>query len=221
MKEKLYGEYKTRGEYHKYLDPNWAGYKLYMQKMQIIRDYLDKQSKRIKILDLGCGEGVLVEEYKNRKYDILGLDLNYESNYVIRGDATDTQFPDNLFDLVLCLDVIEHLYPEQQDKLIKEIDRILKPNGKIIFSIPNLANFVSRIRFLIRGELHRTSSIYRHKGDRPIREYLDLLREKFKIERRIGLINFRKYTLLNKTIRTFPDLCMVNIIFLKKEINQG
>lgn len=216
MKES-YGEYKTRGEYHKYLDPNWAGYKLHIQKLQIIKDYLDKQPKKIKILDLGCGEGVLVEEYKKKGYDIIGLDTNFKSDYVIRGDATNTGFKDNTFDLILCLDVIEHLYPEQQDKLIKEIEGIIKDNGKIILSTRNLANFVSRIRFLIRGELHRTSSIYRHKGDRPIREYLDLLENKFKIERRIGLINFRKYTFLNRIIRTFPNLCMTNIIFLRKK----
>ena len=62
---------------------------------------------------------------------------------------------------------------------------MLKKRGKLILSIPNLAHLASRISFLLTGKLIRTSSIERHKGDRPICEYIELLKElNFKIRRR-------------------------------------
>lgn len=172
----LGGEYEERGEYHRQLDRNWKYYSVYVHKMAFVGKYLERQNRDARIVDLGCGEGVLVEEYRKRGFDIVGVDYNYASDCVLRGDITKLDFEDASLDLVMALDVIEHLDFEQQEKAICEIRRVLRPEGRALLTIPNLAHFASRVTFALTGKLLRTSTIDRHKGDRPIAEYIELCR---------------------------------------------
>ena len=173
---KTLGEYEERGEYHRQLRRNWKYYPVYVHKMAFVGKYIQRQDRDAKIVDLGCGEGILVEEYRNKGFDIVGVDYNYESDCVLRGDITKLDFDDASVDLVMALDVIEHLDFDQQEKAICEIRRVLRPEGRALLTIPNLAHFASRVTFALTGKLLRTSTIDRHKGDRPIAEYIDLCR---------------------------------------------
>lgn len=182
------GEYKTRGEYHKNLDKNWLYYPVYVEKMKMVKNFLAERGRGKKILDLGCGEGALVEEMRRQGYDITGVDANYESGFVLKRDIFSAGFADNSFDIVLCLDVLEHLDFYEQERAIDEIKRMLKPEGVLVLTLPNLAHFASRFSFLFLGKLLRTSEIERHQGDRPIGEYLKLLKNKnFLLKKRKGL----------------------------------
>jgi len=232
MHAKTSGEYAERGEYHRYLDPNWSYYPTYLAKMKFVRKYLQKVPKRSKILDVGCGEGVLVEELLKEGWGIIGLDMNYSSDTVIKGDITKIPFPDKHFDVVLSLDVIEHLHFSDQEKALLEIYRVLRDESTFITSIPNLAHLYSRISFLLKGELSRTSNIKKHPGDRPIKEYLRLLEEcGFKVVERKGL--FPTFPIIFQIIQTlpsktlwlyklnnlfaYPNWCLLNILICKKE----
>lgn len=182
------GEYYQKGDYHKELDKNWPFYPVYIEKMRLVENFLKNKGKGKKILDLGCGEGVLVEKFKSMGFDIIGIDLNYESELVSKRPIADTGLSDNSFDLVLCLDVLEHLGFEEQERAISEIRRILKPGGIMFLTLPNLAHFASRLSFFFTGKLIRTSDILRHKGDRPISEFLKMIKKAdFKITNRKGL----------------------------------
>ncbi|MDD2753523.1 MAG: class I SAM-dependent methyltransferase [Candidatus Portnoybacteria bacterium] len=181
-------EYLEKGDYHKNLDNDWRFFPVYVAKMRLVEKTLTSLDKSRKIIDLGCGEGVLVEKFKERGYDIVGLDLNYESEFVLKRGLTRTGFADNSFDTALCLCVLEHLSFEDQEAALKEIKRILKPGGTLILTLSNLAHFASRFTFFFLGRLIRTSEAKRHISDRPIAEYLELLREfKFTIKKRRGL----------------------------------
>lgn len=182
------GEYIQKGDYHKNLDKNWPFYPIYVEKMRLVEDFLTKEGKDKKILDLGCGEGVLVEKFKGKGFDIVGIDFNYESELVFKRSITNTGFADNSFGLVLCLDVLEHLDFEEQGRAISEIRRIIKPGGIMALTLPNLAHFSSRLSFFFAGKLIRTSDVLRHKGDRPIGEFLKMIKKAdFKITKRKGL----------------------------------
>jgi len=215
----MYGEYAYKGEYHRKIDENWSYYKYYMAKNNFIKKYICSNiSKNAKILDAGCGEGVLIEDlYRNGYKNVRGIDLNYSSLFVIRASITYIPFKSEIFDLVLCLDVLEHLNFEYQEKAISEIYRILKDNGIVIFSLPNLAHLTSRMKFLLFGELARTSNIKKHPGDRPIKEYIKLIKTGgFDILERKGFIFFNKVKILNYLIPYFPNLCFLNIFVCKK-----
>ncbi len=58
-------------------------------------------------------------------------------------------YPAESFDIVTCTEVIEHL--ENYRRLIREIFRVTKPGGSVIFSTPNILNLQSRLRFLFFG----------------------------------------------------------------------
>lgn len=169
------GEYAARGDYHRQPDPNWDYYPTYIAKLEAVRDWLDRLPPDTRVLDAGCGEGVLVDEYAGR-LRIEGLDPNYSSDRVKAGSLTALPYEDGRFDRALCLDVLEHLTYDEQPLAIAELQRVLRPGGELLVSIPNLAHLQSRVHFLLRGRLVRTASIAKHPGDRPAADYIDMAR---------------------------------------------
>jgi SAM-dependent methyltransferase len=196
------GEYAARGDYHRTLDPAWDYYPTYLAKLDAVRRYLDALPATTRVLDAGCGEGVIVDEYASR-LRITGVDANYASAHVTTGSLMALPFPDASFDRALCLDVLEHLAYEDQPRALAELHRVLVPGGELFVSVPNLAHLQSRIQFLLRGRLIRTASEYKHPGDRPVFEYLQLARRAgFTLVRRRGI--FPTVPVLTRLIRKHP-----------------
>jgi SAM-dependent methyltransferase len=196
------GEYAARGDYHRAPDPDWDYYPTYLAKLAIVRSWLDALPAGTRVLDAGCGEGVLVEEYGSR-LPIEGLDPNYSSERVRQGSLTALPYPDGRFDRALCLDVLEHLALEEQPRALAELHRVLGADGELLVSVPNLAHLQSRLQFLLRGRLIRTASESKHPGDRPVREYLDLARRAgFVLVGRRGI--FPTVPFLTRMIRRHP-----------------
>ena len=167
------GEYEARGDYHRVPDPDWDYYPTYIAKLAAVRAWLEQLPGQTRVLDAGCGEGVLVEEFATR-LSIEGLDPNYSSDRVRMGSLLDLPYEAGAFDRALCLDVLEHLQYNEQPRALAELFRVLRPSGELLVSVPNLAHLQSRIHFLLQGRLIRTSSEYRHPGDRPIGEFIRL-----------------------------------------------
>lgn len=101
------------------------------------------------IVDLGCGEGILLEKLVKKfpNQNIVGIDFMKENVEICQkhllparqGDIYDLDLKDGSVDMVILMEVIEHL--ENASKAIKEIYRILRPNGKLIVIFPNDAFF--------------------------------------------------------------------------------
>jgi SAM-dependent methyltransferase len=182
------GEYAERGDYHRRLDPHWSYAPIYLRKIRWVDEAIEKIPKTSKILDVGAGEGALVDRYRARGWNVLGVDAAYESPHVKRADLLALPFDSSSFDAALCLDVLEHVELLSQPRALSEVARVLKPGGSLLLSVPNLAHLHCRIRFLFSGKLTRTSAVERHPGDRPVVEYLDLLKTSgFEVTRRSGI----------------------------------
>jgi SAM-dependent methyltransferase len=225
------GEYALRGEYHRNLDPDWDYYPTYLAKMEAVRAYLGLLAPASHVLDAGCGEGILVDEFASR-LNIIGVDANFSSARVRTGSLLDLPFGPESFDRVLCLDVLEHLQYDHQTRAFAEIYRVLRSNGEVLLSIPNLAHLQSRLKFLLTGKLVRTSNPSKHPGDRPITEYLEVAhRAGFVVVRRTGI--FPTVPILARLIRRrprqlawlhrlltrllpVPGWCFLNLVWLRK-----
>lgn len=107
----------------------------------------DYRHKRV--LDIGCGGGFLTEEIAKYGFETTGLDPSAPSLATARSHAKiqnlqiDYQegvgeallFPDNHFDIVFCLDVLEHVSDFR--KVISEVSRVLAPGGLFFFETVN------------------------------------------------------------------------------------
>lgn len=113
-------------------------------------DYKDEQvisfvGDSSRIIDIGCGEGILLEKLVKRFPDrqVIGVDLSKENIEickrhnlpVVYDNIFDLKFADNSFDCCIFMEVIEHL--TKPEKAILEIHRILKNDGKLILIFPN------------------------------------------------------------------------------------
>jgi SAM-dependent methyltransferase len=196
------GEYAARGDYHRSPDPSWDYYPTYIAKLEAVRRWLVALPAGTRVLDAGCGEGVLVEEFAGR-LAIEGVDAHYSSDRVRPGSLTSLPYADASFDRALCLDVLEHLTFEEQPRALAELHRVLRPGGELLVSVPNLAHLQSRVHFLLAGRLIRTASEIKHPGDRPIAEYLDIARRAgFELTGRKGI--FPTIPVLTRMIRRHP-----------------
>ena len=167
-----------------------------------MRRYLTALPARTHVLDAGCGEGVLVDEFHER-LDIEGLDPNYSSPRVRQGSLLALPYADATFDRALCLDVLEHLPLTDQAAALAQLFRVIKPAGELLVTVPNLAHLQSRIHFLFGGRLIRTASLAKHPGDRPVGEYLELARRAgFQLVERRGI--FPTVPVLTRWIRKSP-----------------
>lgn len=196
------GEYALRGDYHRDPSPDWEFYPTYLAKLAAVRRYLDSLPDGTRVLDAGCGEGVLVEQYQPR-LRIEGLDPNYTSAFVRRGSLTALPYDAGVFDSATCLDVLEHLTFADQPKAIAELHRVLRPGGTLLVSVPNLAHLQSRVHFLLLGRLIHTASLEKHPGDRPASDYIDLARRAgFRLVSRQGI--FPTVPVITRFIRKHP-----------------
>ena len=182
------GEYEGRGDYHRELDPAWSYAPIYKRKVELVDRFVERLTPGTRLVDVGCGEGALVERYAARGLDTLGVDVDYESERVRRASLLSLPFDEASFNAALCLDVLEHISLLEQPAAVAEIRRVLAPGGRLLVTVPNLAHLHSRFRFLIGGRFTRTSAIERHPGDRPMAEYIELLQKTgFTIGRRGGI----------------------------------
>jgi len=132
------------------------------QEFKIISDFIKKNTR---VLDVGCGDGTLMEYLKTTKeIDIRGIEISKNNSQkcvskgltVIEGDAEKdlSQFPDSSFDFVILSQTLQaFLNPET---VIQELLRIGK---KAIVTVPNFGFWKVRLHLLIKGTMPITKNL--------------------------------------------------------------
>lgn len=122
-----------------------------------------------KFLDVGCGDGDLLVRVKSKYQEIYGIDISASRikrvqekfngepgvNFNISNINNGIKFPDNTFDAIACIDVLEHIFDPYF--VLSEINRVLKSGAHLILEVPNLGYIRRRIELLL-GKFPRTSS---------------------------------------------------------------
>lgn len=118
---------------------------------------LPKNRRYRKYLDVGCGFGALLKRLNDRYDSGYGLDGNIKQvafknkkvTYASANFNEDIPFKTDKFDLITCIEVIEHV--EDQFFLMREMAKRLNKNGFLIVSSPNIYSIFSRLLFFFKG----------------------------------------------------------------------
>jgi len=146
------------------------------------------------ILDVGCHGGLFTEKVAQSfpRAEVYGVDIDSQSiiyaqekrpEYIFKiASAEKLPFPKDNFDLITCLEVLEHV--EKPRKVLQEIKRCLKPEGVFIALVPTescLFRLVWRFWIKYKGKVWKDKHIQIFNGKR-----LDnlLINEGFIIQKR-------------------------------------
>ena len=105
-----------------------------------------------RLLDVGCATGIFlqgIQQYGN--WEPYGVEVNEQAAHVAQEHGIDIRlgtleqagFPDEFFDVVTLWDVLEHLHDPAGS--LREIYRILKPDGLLVIRVPNANSWDSRL----------------------------------------------------------------------------
>ena len=193
------------------------------QEFKIIADLIQSNTR---VLDVGCGDGTLMEFLKNnKKIDIRGIEISKNNVQqcigkgltVIEGDAEKdlSQFPDGSFDLVILSQTLQaFLNPE------KVISELLRVGKKAIVTIPNFGYWKVRLHLLIKGTMPITRTLPDEWYNTPnlhmctIQDFFNFCkRREINLYNSIALQNLKSSKITNANL-TLKNLTAVLGIFL-------
>ena len=193
------------------------------QEFKIIADLIESNTR---VLDVGCGDGTLMEFLKNdKKLDIRGIEISKNNVQqcigkgltVIEGDAEKdlSQFPDGSFDFVILSQTLQaFLNPE------KVISELLRVGKKAIVTIPNFGYWKVRLHLLIKGTMPITRTLPDEWYNTPnlhmctIQDFFNFCKKrKIRLYNSIALQNLKSSKITNSNL-TLKNLTAVLGIFL-------
>ena len=192
-------------------------------EFKIIAKLIEKNTR---VLDVGCGDGTLMEFLKdNNKIDIRGIEISKNNVQkcigkgltVIEGDAEKDlgQFPDGSFDFVILSQTLQaFLNPE------KVISELLRVGKKAIVTIPNFGYWKVRLHLLTKGTMPITRTLPDEWYNTPnlhmcsIKDFFNFCEDrKINLYKSIALQNLKSSEITNSNL-TLKNLTAVLGIFL-------
>ena len=114
----------------------------------IIKDWREQKGSEVKILDVGCNLGILVEGASNEGYDIRGIDINKHSinagkeawpkvaHLLAIEDFTQPQTEEKVYDVVVLSDILSHVGDPLA--LMRNARQVLKDDGILYVNVVNI-----------------------------------------------------------------------------------
>ncbi len=156
---------------------NW----LFWQRLRKVMEYIQSPTSYTNILDFGCGSGVMLPYLSSISVQVTAMDVDLlpiqsvqkyiplAKNVDVK-DATKTvitDLPANSFDLIIALDVLEHVH--DLPRTLNELLALLKPSGQLIVSGPT-ENILYKVGRKVAGPEY--SGAYHERGIAEIKAEL-------------------------------------------------
>ena len=167
----------------------------------ILRIIYPKRGKRL--LDIGCGQGLLLKEAEGIGLITYGVDIsseavalakeNVSTSEIICADAHRLKWKDGFFDYITNIGSLEHL--QEPDKCLKEMVRVIREGGKICIMLPNLYYY----KHIINKVLHKREPTSYQSIERfaSLQEWKRLIKEGgLKIDRIYKYNKFNRHKIL-------------------------
>jgi 2-polyprenyl-3-methyl-5-hydroxy-6-metoxy-1,4-benzoquinol methylase len=133
-------------------------YKQQLPRIRILMEIFKSIENKEIVADIGCFTGIFSQEYfKHGAKIVEGFDVsekalekaNKRLTKVYKWKAGEEACPveNEKYDVIVAAEIIEHIY--ETDFFIEELKRILKPNGRIIITTPNMHSAINRLLFLM------------------------------------------------------------------------
>ena len=111
---------------------------------------LNIAGESLRVIDIGCGRANLLKAFDRRGCTCYGVersdfpdDSGLENITIYKQDFLDVDIPDNSLDIAVIWHVLEHL--SDPASVIKKLNKVLKPGGNLIISVPNFGSLQSKI----------------------------------------------------------------------------
>lgn len=112
---------------------------VYMNKFRFVLDNVPRAHAHDVALDIGCGFGEYMNLLEKKGYHVTGIDIDKEAikhnKHALYQSAEKLTFTNNSFDVVTCVDVLEHV--DNPQYVMSEIRRVVKEDGTVIITVPH------------------------------------------------------------------------------------
>jgi 2-polyprenyl-3-methyl-5-hydroxy-6-metoxy-1,4-benzoquinol methylase len=118
---------------------------------QLEKQLFSDKNNPPRILDIGCATGALPAHLQDRGWQVTGIEISDSADYakntrkikVLKVPVEEAGFAHNTFDVILASHLIEHL--NNPRLFLGEVHRILKNNGAVFITTPNIDGFQSKL----------------------------------------------------------------------------
>lgn len=142
----LYGRQMVQKEY-------WEKLPQLKKRAKKMVAELQKFKKTGKLLDIGCGFGLFLKMAKEAGFKVYGVEMEKEAvktaqekfglKNIYQKNVKEIGFPERYFDVITLFDILEHL--ENPEVILKELKKLLKPNGVLVIQSPNIESFMFKL----------------------------------------------------------------------------
>jgi len=141
-----------------------------------------------RVLDLGCADGILWPDIRDRVGTIVGTNYDdwltqqcrrrWPEDILLRADARRLPFADASFDLIFCLEAYHYIPFDDRVMGIQEMHRVLRPGGRLVLAVPIEVGVPGLIKFLMRvatrGCWPNVSAHFHHLWRRVCYKFVDI-----------------------------------------------
>jgi 2-polyprenyl-3-methyl-5-hydroxy-6-metoxy-1,4-benzoquinol methylase len=132
---------------------HWSWGMHYLGGMRVVLDQLTDRSFE-SVVDVGCGDGRFLRELKERHPDVTSLGIDYSERSVAMANGMNPHLdyetlnileedPGRVFDVATCIEVLEHIPPDECAAFVEAIVDALADDGILILTVPHTNKAVS------------------------------------------------------------------------------